>query len=143
MRARGRDKASRKRIWWRSEVSPILGSATRQNTYTRTDTVMVCWTVHPPSGNDSFLSLALTGLRLQALDLSLHLLPFCFNFYLFPSSSAFTPFFAYLCLRVLVLENWEIVGVQHTNRGKGSPTFGDAWTPRGSAHVASVPKLHD
>lgn len=59
---------------------------------------MVCWTVHPPSGNDSFLSLALTGLRLQALDLSLHLLPFCFNFYLFPSSSAFTPFFAYLCL---------------------------------------------
>lgn len=34
MRARGRDKASRKRIWWRSEVSPIPGSATAKHVYT-------------------------------------------------------------------------------------------------------------
>lgn len=34
MRARGRDKASRKRIWWRSEVSPIPGNGTAKHVYT-------------------------------------------------------------------------------------------------------------
>lgn len=32
MRARGRDKASRKRTWWRGEVSPIPGRATHGKT---------------------------------------------------------------------------------------------------------------
>lgn len=122
MRARGRDKASRKRIWWRSEVSPIPGNGTAKHVYTDRYG-HGWWTVHPPSGNGTFLSLALTGLRLQALDLLLSFSPspsfLPLNFCLFPSSSVFMPFFAHLCRVVESVENWEIVGVTRIERKRG------------------------
>lgn len=103
---------------------------------------MVWWTVHPPSGNGSFLSLALTGLRLQALDLLLSLLPFCLSISIYSRlRRSLRRFLPCLCR---VVENWEIVGVTRIERKRREgPPLVDAWTPRGSAHVASVPKLHD
>lgn len=142
MRARGRDKASRKRIWWRSEVSPIPGSATAKHVYTDRygHGLVDC--------SSSFRQryslprsdrVTLASSRSASLFPSISFLSVSLNFYLFPSSSVFMSFFAYLCRVRRKLGNCRC----NTNGRKGGSTFGDAWTPRGSAHVASVPKLHD
>lgn len=144
MRARGRDKASRKRIWWRGEVSPIPGRATHGKT--RIHGQIRSW-----SGG-LFILLQATVVFSPSLwpgyacklsiCFSLSLLPFCLSISIYSRlRRSLRRFLPCLCR---VVENWEIVGVTRIERKRREgPPLVDAWTPRGSAHVASVPKLHD
>lgn len=119
MRARGRDKASRKRIWWRSEVSPIPGNGTAKHVYTDRygHGLVDCsssfrqWYFSLPRSDRVTLASS------RSFSPSPSFLPL--NFRLFPSSSVFMPFFAHLCRVVESVENWEIVGVTRIERKRG------------------------